>query len=128
MKLLLDNGLSPRLAELLRNQIADVQHVREVGLHAASDATILDAAVRSGRVLITLDGDFPALLAHGSASLPSVVHVRSPTLSRPEAQCASLLKALSAAADELAEGAVVSVRGNRIRCRRLPIRSTTGSA
>jgi predicted nuclease of predicted toxin-antitoxin system len=127
VKLLLDNGLSPRLSDLLRGHVADVQHVREIGLHAASDATILAEALRSGRILITLDGDFPALLAHGGGALPSVIHLRTPALSRPEAQCRCILRVLDTAGDELAEGAIVSVREDHIRCRRLPIRSTPES-
>jgi len=108
------------LGELLRTQVDDVQHVRDLGLRDASDGTILEAALRAGRIL-ALDGDFAALLAHAGAALPSVIHLRSSSQGRPEAQCPPILQALTSYADVLLSGAIVSVHKDQIRCRPLPI-------
>lgn len=64
MKFLLDEGLSPRVTLLLREAGHDAEHVRDLGLASASDPVVLDAALASQRVLLTLDTDFGALLAH----------------------------------------------------------------
>ena len=43
-------------------------HVREIELHKATDIEILDYAVRESRVVITLDRDFPQILALTAAT------------------------------------------------------------
>ena len=44
MRLLIDNALSPVLAELLRRGAHDAQHVRELGLQRAADEEIFEKA------------------------------------------------------------------------------------
>jgi hypothetical protein len=63
MRLLLDNNLSPRLVELLTLEGWDVAHVRALGLRAATDKVVLEAARNDHRVLVSADTDFGALLA-----------------------------------------------------------------
>ena len=41
MKLLVDENVSPRVAEALRDKGYDVQHVREVGMKGQPDAEIM---------------------------------------------------------------------------------------
>lgn len=43
-------------------------HVREIELHKATDIEILDYAARESRVVITLDRDFPQILALTAAT------------------------------------------------------------
>ncbi|MEU4384905.1 DUF5615 family PIN-like protein [Promicromonospora sp. NPDC023805] len=76
MRLLLDNNLSVRLVELLSAAGLEVQHVRDLGLAAATDAVVLDAAATAGQVLVSADSDFGALLAAGNRSGPSFVLLR----------------------------------------------------
>lgn len=68
MRLLLDNNLSPRLVALLADH--DVEHVRTVGLQAATDEVVLAHAVREERVLVSADTDFGRILASTRASGP----------------------------------------------------------
>jgi len=58
VKFLIDENISPLVAEQLRALGYDVKHVREVGLKGHSDNEIMEYAKREGRSLITLDADF----------------------------------------------------------------------
>ena len=51
MRLLIDNALSPALADLLRRAGHDAVHVRDVGLHHASDEEIFGLLDASGQTL-----------------------------------------------------------------------------
>jgi predicted nuclease of predicted toxin-antitoxin system len=76
MKLLLDQGLPLSAAKLLREARIDIVHVSEIGYSTADDATILKRGRDEGRIAITLDADFHALLAlSGAIPLPLFVFV-----------------------------------------------------
>ena len=65
MKLLLDEHISPRVADALRTNGHDVVAVAEFsGLRAADDETILNAATVAGRAVVTHNfADFLAIAA-----------------------------------------------------------------
>ena len=58
MKLLVDQNLSPRLCDRLRDIWTDVVHVRAVGLAAADDSAIWAYARQNGFTIMSKDGDF----------------------------------------------------------------------
>lgn len=120
---MIDAALSPRLAQELVSAGFDAVHVCELGLAAATDAVILARAVQERRTVVSRDGDFSALLAHANADRPSFVHLRTPGVNRPADQVVLLRRVLSLAGADLAAGAIVTVRGDRIRIRRLPMRT-----
>ena len=123
MRLLVDNALSPKLANGLHADGHDVVHVRDIGLQAASDSALFDLALAQERVILSEDTDFGTLLALRAATKPSVVLFRG-MLDRSAANLLSLFRAnLPAVAAELDIGAVVIIEPTRIRVRRLPIRS-----
>jgi predicted nuclease of predicted toxin-antitoxin system len=83
-RILLDQGLPATAAAILREDGWDAIHAREIGMRAATDMEILDYAASESRVVITLDRDFPQILALTAAVRPSVVLVRQQRLRATE--------------------------------------------
>lgn len=122
MKLLLDQGLPRGACEALARHGFDAVHTAEVGLPTASDEAILDWADAAGRVVVTLDADFHAILARRAATSPSVLRVRAEGL-RAEALADLVADSIATCADDLDAGAAATVdeTGALPRVRRLPI-------
>ena len=118
MKLLLDQGLTQSAATLLKEAGIDTIHVAEIGLSAADDINILQKARDDGRVVVTLDADFHALLALSAAMSPSVIRIRIERL-RAQALTDLLLTVLGEVAEELEQGFVMTVEPGRVRMSRL---------
>ena len=120
MKLLLDQGLPRTATAILRQSGVDAIHVGEIGAAQAADSELLDMAREQGRIIVTLDADFHALLALSGASSPSVIRVRIEGL-KGDALAALLDGVLSRLAPDLEQGIAVTVQEKRIRLRRLPL-------
>ena len=123
MRLLVDNALSPVLAELLRNAGHEAVHVREMGLHHAADEDVFERAVAEDFVVVTADTDFGTLLARRSSSKPSLILFRGEGSRKPEALAALMLSNLAQLADALTTGCIVTFEPARLRVRPLPISS-----
>jgi predicted nuclease of predicted toxin-antitoxin system len=121
VRLLLDANLSPEVARLLKEAEHDAIHVSEIGLLSAPDPEVMDAAALEGRVLLTADADFGALLALGSRATPSVMLLRSADHLRPSEQAELLAANLPLIAEDLEKGAIASLTRDRLRVRELPI-------
>ena len=76
MRLLLDQNLSPLLADELVARGHDAVHVRSLGMSTASDPAILEAGSSEARIVVSADTDFGELLARTNAGSPSVLLLR----------------------------------------------------
>jgi predicted nuclease of predicted toxin-antitoxin system len=120
MRFLLDQGLPRTAAPLLNALTHDAAHVGDIGLAAASDLAILEAAARDNRVVVTLDADFHAIVAVSGRAGPSVIRIRIEGLRGPELT-AIIDRVAQTYAEQILAGSLLSVDEFSIRARRLPI-------
>jgi predicted nuclease of predicted toxin-antitoxin system len=121
VRFLIDQNRSPRLAELLRVASHDAVHTLDRRLEAADDDVLLALAAEEGRVLVSGDTDFGALLALARRRSPSVILFRSRNTPHAIDQARIILEHLGNISADLEEGAVVVITDDRIRVRRLPL-------
>ena len=121
MKLLLDQGLPPLTAELLREQGLDAVHVSEIGWARAEDPKIIKLAQANNQIIITLDADYHAAIALTSAPSPSVIWIRVVNLRAPE-YVELIMSILNEYKEMLINGVLITMRSDRkIKTRLLPI-------
>ena len=121
MRLLADVHISPRTVRFLRGLGHDVVRVgREYLRSTASDAEIVAAAIADGRIIVTQDLDFSAIVALSGLVRPSIVLLRLVT-AKIETVNDVLERALPMIESDLAAGALVTVEEKQVRVRRLPL-------
>jgi predicted nuclease of predicted toxin-antitoxin system len=121
VKFLIDNNLSPLLAESLRAAGHDAVHLRDIDMRDAPDPEVLEYARSTECVLVSADTDFGTLLAQSRASRPSFILIRRLSGRRAAEQSAIIQANLPQVAEDLAAGAVVVLGDDWIRIRRLPM-------
>jgi predicted nuclease of predicted toxin-antitoxin system len=114
-------NLSPRWADWLTRHGFEGIHWSTIGAANAPDHEILSWVRAHGRVLITHDLDFSAILAATSDNAPSVIQLRMQDLLSPET-AAIVAKALEAHREAIERGALLSIDERGTRVRMLPLR------
>lgn len=115
MKFLIDNALSPLLADGLRKAGYDAIHVKAYGLESEDDEVIFQRAFAEERVVVSADTDFGFLFTQSLTSKPSVILFRKSSQKRPEKQLDLLLANLSHIKESIERGCVAVIEETRIR-------------
>ena len=76
MRFLVDNALSPLVARRLAVAGHDAIHLRDRSLQSSEDPEVLALARLEGRVFVSADTDFAAILAFEGGCEPSVIQFR----------------------------------------------------
>jgi predicted nuclease of predicted toxin-antitoxin system len=122
LKFLIDNALSPKIADALNQTGHDAVHVMQFKMQAAADRQILRKAREEHRVIVTSDTDFGELLSAEGASEPSVILFRRTSgRSLQEAKLLLLTLEFPEVRDALNKGAIIVIDPRRVRIRNLPI-------
>jgi len=122
MKFLVDNAISPFVAEGLAALGHDARHVRDLGIQHAEDTVIFQAALDEDRIVVTADTDFSFLLSVWKKNKPSVVTFRKGAESHPLKQMELLKLNLHGEVEKaLEDGSIVIIEPSRIRIRALPL-------
>ena len=122
MKFLIDNALSPKLADRLINEGFDAIHVRNIGLQHADDRKIFDYALDNNRIIISADTDFGLLLSQWNKEKPSIIIFRKGAERDPLNQGKILKLNLSENVKEaLHSGSIVIIEQDKLRIKSLPL-------
>lgn len=120
MKFLVDMPLSPSLAAWLREQKHDAVHAIELKLDRVPDIEILAYAKREGRIVVTVDLDYPRLLVLAQDTSPGLILFRDGDWS-DIGVVARMREILPLLTSGDIEHAIIVVERDRLRRRRLPI-------
>lgn len=120
MKLLADMHIAPRTVAHLRQLGHDVLRVDDVLPPTASDPLIITTAKETGRIILTQDLDFSALIALSGHNSPSLISLRLASV-RVEYVNAVLQEVLPQIEPALQKGSMVTIEGHAVRVRPLPL-------
>ena len=120
MRILIDMNLSPRWVDVLADAGIESIHWSSVGEATASDSFIMAFAKGAGYVVLTHDLDFGSILAATHGDKPSVIQIRSGTLSTA-AIGPFVIKTLIQMEAEIESGALLTIEPPRARIRLLPV-------
>lgn len=76
IKLLTDENISPKVVATLRQQGIDVLDTKEQQWHGADDETLLGAANREQRFILTHDADFGAIAVNQGKPCFGILYLR----------------------------------------------------
>ncbi|MBF0558062.1 MAG: DUF5615 family PIN-like protein [Nitrospirae bacterium] len=120
MKILIDMNLSPEWVDVLTAEGMEAVHWVNVGSAGAPDREIMAWAKSGGFIVLTHDLDFGAILAATGADSPSVIQLRIQDIAPPVAKHL-VLDVITRFAEDIKQGALISVDEDRARIRILPI-------
>lgn len=120
MRILVDMNLSPRWVDVLADAGIESIHWSSVGETTASDSFIMAFAKGAGYVVVTHGLDSGSILAATHGDKPSVIQIRSGTLSTA-AIGPFVIKTLIQMEAEIDSGALLTIEPPRARIRLLPL-------
>jgi predicted nuclease of predicted toxin-antitoxin system len=120
MQFLADMGVSQHVVTWLREQGHDATHLRDEGLQTLENGAIFTKAFRESRIILTWDLDFTEIVALSKTGNVSAVVFRLMN-TRSDHVIKRLARVLLESAQDLEEGAIISVEEGRHRVRLLPL-------
>ena len=120
LQFLADMNISPLTVENLRKLGWKIGRVSEILDRKSKDIDILDYAREHGKVIITQDLDFSAIVAQSGLNSPSVISLRVAN-AKPVIITRILISVLPLIETELCEGAIVSIDEKEYRIKKLPV-------
>jgi predicted nuclease of predicted toxin-antitoxin system len=120
MRFLADMGISHIVVTWLQAQGHDATHLRDEGLHRLENGEIFTKALRESRIILTWDLDFSEILALSGRHTVSAVIFRLVN-TRSAHVIERLARVLQESAQDLEDGAIISVEEARHRVRLLPL-------
>lgn len=114
MKFLVDRCAGRRLADWLARHGHDVLEARNLGPDPG-DSELLRRAEGEGRVVITIDTDFPKLVYMGGQGHSGMVRLPDVPASR---RIALLSEVLTRHTSDLEAGAIITIKGGKVRISR----------
>jgi predicted nuclease of predicted toxin-antitoxin system len=120
IRLFLDQALPLRAEAILRERGWDVIHATTAGVARAADNEIVTWCSERRYSIVTHDHGFHQIIALAEASGPSVIRIRLQGLNHEE--IAKIVdKVARTHTDMLDSGCLISVSGQRVRVRMLPL-------
>jgi predicted nuclease of predicted toxin-antitoxin system len=120
MNFFVDMPVGASVARWLREKGHNAVHALEVGLDRADDDTIVNHARSDGRIIITLDLDYPRLIALSGQSSPGLILFRDEGV-QPQEICRQIGRILTMPPPEDLAASIVVVAGGVMRVRSLPV-------
>ncbi|MBI5764433.1 MAG: DUF5615 family PIN-like protein [Planctomycetes bacterium] len=114
MKFLIDRCIGAQVCEWLKGQGHDALYAPELGPDPG-DESLLQTAHDQGRILITIDKDFGAIVYVQNQPHAGIIRMPDVSTVKRIALVSTLLRDYSVA---LAAGAMITIRGERIRVSR----------
>lgn len=121
MKILIDMNLSPLWENYLTEEGIECVHWSKIGKGNEPDSFLFDYAQKNNYFILTHDLDFGAILAYSKEDGPSVIQIRSNTIT-PDFFGKKLVSVLKQVESYLNEGALVVIDETRHRVRVLPLK------
>jgi predicted nuclease of predicted toxin-antitoxin system len=120
MRFLADMGISQVVVTWLQAEGHEATHLRDEGLHQLENGEIFTKAFRESRIILTWDLDFTEILALSGRHQISAVIFRLVN-TRSAHVIERLARVLQESAQDLEDGAIISVEEGRHRVRLLPL-------
>jgi len=122
MKILLDMNISLEWVPHFLDAGFECVHWSAVGDTTADDHEIFTWAAQQDFIVLTHDLDFGAILAFTNAVTPSVIQIRMQRWLPEDTDAHRIIAYVSRYAEELKQGALISIDEHRHKVRLLPLR------
>ena len=123
MKVVVDMNLALEWVSFLNERGHMAEHWSRLGDSHATDLEIANYCSVQNAVVLSGDMDFAEYHALQSTAKPSVIQLRAKDMS-PRNLGPLVVRALSIANNQLNKGAIVTIKGTRMRITKLPIGNT----